>query len=526
MTLPKSCLKLLWLLATLSLGSAASAHELKIGIGLETSSIDPMFSTISSNAMVARNFFDTLVLQDEHQRLQPGLALTWQAITPTIWEFRLRPGVKFHDGSDFTAEDVAFSLRRAPEVNPTVGAFRVYTRQIVKVDVVDHLTIRTHSAAPYPLMPYDMSVVPIVSHRIGENVASADFDSGKAAIGTGPFRFVEWIPGNRIVMMRNEEYWGPKPAWERVIISPMQNETARLAALLAHDVDLIEGPPPSAMAMLRARADIRLAQTAYYRLEYLGMDTYSDRAPFVTDLAGNGLDKNPFKDLRVRKAIMKAIDRDALVNSINEGMGIPAGQLLPDGVFGTSPKLKPEPYDPEGARRLLAEAGYPDGFAVTLHGPSGRFVNDAKITVAVGRMLSRIGVVAKVETLPVAIFKTRLGKYEMGIYVDGWWTDTGETSSSLRAIVATVNRATGWGVVNRGRYSNPGFDAFLERALAEFDDAKRDRLLGEASEMVIQDVGVVPLYYEVASWAFRANIGYIPRADGFTLAANAFLVSN
>jgi peptide/nickel transport system substrate-binding protein len=517
----KRFLRLLCLVAVLGLGTAASAQELKIGIALETNSIDPMFSTISSNAMVARHFFDSLVLQDERQRLAPGLALSWHPVGPTVWEFRLRPGVKFHDGSDFTAEDVAFSLHRAPDVNPGIGAFRVYTRQITQIEVVDPLTIRLHTTAPYPLMPYDMSVVPIVSHRIGDRVTSPDFDTGKAAIGTGPFRFVRWIPGDRIVMTCNDDYWGPKPAWQRVTIVPIANESARVAALLAHDADLIEGPPPSALANLRTRPDIRLAQTAYNRLEYLDMDSHSDRPPFVTDLAGNPLDKNPFKDLRVRRAISKAIDRNALVNAVNEGMGIPASQFLPDGVFGTSPHLKPEPYDPDGARRLLAEAGFPNGFAVTLHGPNGRFVNDAKITVAVGQMLTRVGIATKVEALPVAIFKSRLAKYEMGIYIDGWWPDTGEASSSLRAIVASVNRATGWGVVNRGRYSNPQLDALLERALATIDDGARDRLLQEASEMAIRDVGVVPLYYEVAVWAFRRELDYIARADGFTLAASA-----
>lgn len=251
------------------------------------------------------------------------------------------------------------------------------------------------------------------------------------------------------------------------------------------------------------------------------MDSFSEHPPFVTDLAGNPLDKNPFKDLRVRKAISKAIDRAALVNGIDEGMGVPASQFLPDGVFGTSPDLKPEPYDPDGARKLLAAAGYPEGFAVTLHAPNGRFVNDAKIAVAVGQMLSRIGIVTQVEALPVSIFKTRVAKYDFGLYMDGWWTDTGEASSSLRSIVASVNPATGWGVVNRGRYSNPTLDALLERAMTAIDDKTRDWLLQKASELAIRDVAVVPLYYEVAVWAFRKDLSYAARADGFTLAAGA-----
>ncbi len=504
----------LFLLASAPIG----AQELKIGVSIETNSIDPMFSTTSPNAMLARHFFDELVLQDERQRLKPGLALSWQAIGPTVWEFRLRPGVKFHDASAFTAEDVAFSLRRAPTVS-SAAAFGVYTRAITAVEIVDPLTVRIRSAAPYPLAPYDLSVVPIISHRVGDAVTTADFNSGKAAIGTGPFRFVRWVHGDRVEMARNDDYWGPKPAWTRVTTTPIPNDSARVAALLAHDVDLIDTVPPSALDDLRARPDVRLAQTPFNRLEFLHMDSFSAHPPFVAGLDGRPLDKNPLKDLRVRKGISKAIDRDALVNGINEGMGVPASQFLPDGVFGTSPELKPEPYDPDGARRLLAEAGYPEGFALTLFAPNGRFVNDAKIAVAVGEMLSRVGIATKVEPLPVPIFKSRVAKYEFGIYIDGWWADTGEASSSLRSIVASVNPATGWGVVNRGRSSNPTLDALLERAMAAIDDKTRDGLLQKASELAIKDVAVAPLYYEVATWAFRKDLAYAPRADGFTLAA-------
>lgn len=513
----RAALAIAFLLLT---GAPGAAQELRIGVSLESNSIDPMLSTTSPNAMLARHFFDELVQQDEHQRLKPGLALSWQSLSPTVWEFHLRPGVKFHDGSTFTAEDVAFSLRRAPTVS-SAAAFGVYTRAITEVEIVDPLTVRIHSASPYPLAPYDLSVVPIISHRVGESVTTADFNSGKAAIGTGPFRFARWTPGERIEMVRNDDYWGPKSAWARVTTIQIPNDSARIAALLAHDVDLIDTVPPSALADLRARPDVRLAEIPFNRVEFLHMDSFSERPPFVGDLDGRPLDKNPFKDRRVRMAISRSIDRAALVNGIDEGMGVPASQFLPDGVFGTSPSLKPEPYDPEGARRLLAEAGYPDGFALTLYAPNGRFVNDAKIAVAIGQMLSHIGIAAKVETLPVSVFKTRVAKYEFGIYIDGWWADTGEASSSLRSIVATVNPATGWGVVNRGRYSNPALDALIGRAMTEIDDESRDRLLQQAAELAMADVAIVPLYYEVAVWAFRKDIAYAPRADGFTLAGGA-----
>ena len=506
------------LLIGLAIATPTLAQGLRIGIAQEPSSVDPHFNLVGPDESLARHFFDTLILQDERQRLTPGLALSWRAVSDRTWEFRLRPNVTFSDGSPFTAEDVAFTLKRAPNVEGSPGGYGIFTRQVTGIDIVDPHTIQLSTDHPYPLMPNDLSVVPIVSHSIGAKVATTDFNSGKATIGTGPFRFVEWVPGDRIVMERNDAYWGPKPLWQRVVLKPIPTDSARVAALLSGDVDLIDVVPPSVLGDLRGRSDIRLAQAVSNRVVYLHLDSHRDRSPFVTDLQGAALDRNPLKDPRVRKAISKAIDRHAIVDHIMGGLGDPAGQLLPPGYFGTSPDLPPESFDPAGAKQLLAEAGYPVGFAITLHTSTTRPLNSEKTAVAIAEMLGRVGIAAKVVGAPEAIFKTNAAKFEYSLFMLGWGSETGEASSSLRGILATRDAAKGWGSVNRGRYSNPELDQLLGQAMTTIDDGARARFLQRAMEAGITDYGVIPLYFEVAAWASRKGFAYTARGDEYTLA--------
>jgi peptide/nickel transport system substrate-binding protein len=511
-------LRVLSLVIGLAAVAPAFAQELRIGIAQEPSSVDPHFNLVGPDESLARHFFDTLILQDEQQRLTPGLAVSWSAVGDGIWEFHLRPNVFFSDGSAFTAEDVAFTFKRAPNVEGSPGGYGIFTRQVKAIEIVDSLTIRLSTDNPYPLMPNDLSVVPIISHSVGEKVPSADFNSGKATIGTGPFRFVQWVPGDRIVMERNDAYWGPKPQWQRVVLKPIPTDSARVAALLSGEVDLIDVVPPSVREDLGGRADIRVVQAVSNRVIYMHLDSFRDRSPFVTDLQGAALDRNPLRDPRVRAAISKAIDRRAIVDHIMAGLGEPAGELLPPGYFGTSPNLTAEPLDREGANRLLTEAGYPDGFGVTLHTSTTRPLSSEKTAVAIAEMLGRVGIAVKVVSAPEAVFKTNAAKFEYSLFLLGWGSETGEASSSLRGILATRDPAKGLGSVNRGRYSNPELDRLLGQAMSTIDDGVRAGLLQRAMETGMSDHGVIPLYFEVAAWASRKNLAYTPRGDEYTLA--------
>lgn len=496
----------------------AWAREATIARKGEQMSLDPHFSRVGPNQHTAMHIFDRLTSRDENMTIVPGLAESWRQIDDLTLEFKLRPGVKFHDGSDFTAEDVKFSMERAPNVPNSPASFKRSVKQIKKITVVDPLTIRFQSKAPYPLFLGDLGRIYIVSHKVATNATSDDFNSGKAAIGTGPFKLVEWVNGERLILKRNDNYWGKKPAWERVTFKFISNDAARVAALLSGGVDMIEMVPPSDLDSLRKAKGIKLWQTAASRMIYLHMDSNREQTPFVTDKAGKPLGRNPFKDKRVRLALSKLIPRQALVDRIFYGSGQPAGQMVPSGLFGHDPSLKPVAYDTDGARRLLAEAGYPDGFGVTIHGPNNRYLYDARVVETVAQFLAKAGIDAKVHTMPKNVFFTRAGKLEFSLFLVGIGNSSADALPSLTSLMATNDKKTKMGGGNRGRYSNPALDEKIMKATVEMDPEKREKLLQEAAEIGFGDVGIIPLYFEASNWATRKGFKYIARRDGRTIA--------
>ncbi len=509
----------------ITVSSYAQSEDLTIGLASEPTSIDPHFHNLGPNNALSRHLFDRLINTDERQRLKPGLAVSWKPLEDTTWEFKLRKGVKFHDGSPFTADDVLFSFERAPNVPNSPSSFGLYTKgkNLIKID--DH-TIQIKTDRPYPLMPNDVSTLAIVSKKIGQNANTEDYNSGKAAIGTGPFTFVENVPGDRIVLKKNPDYWGEKPIWDKVTLKPIKSSPSRVAALLAGDVDLIEGVPTTDIERLKTSDNIELSQGGSNRVIYLHLDHERDNSPFVKGKDGSSI-KNPLKNLKVRQAISKAINRDAIVSRVMEGVAIKAGQLLPEGFFGRSENLKPVEYDPSGAKKLLAEAGYADGFDLTIHGPNDRYINDAKIAEAVAQMLTRVGIKTAVETMPRSVYFNRASRGgpnktpEFSFILVGWGSGTGEASSPLKSLLHSYDKSRGFGAANRGRYSNPELDKLIEDALATVDDAKRQDLLAKATEVAINDVGIIPLHYQVNTWAAKKGLRYIPRTDEWTVAQYA-----
>ena len=406
------------------------------------------------------------------------------------------------------------SIDRVPSVPNSPSPFTVYTKQIKEMIVVDPYTIRFKTAAPYPLMPTDMTQVAIISKGAAK-ASTDDFNSGRAAIGTGPYKLVRYANGDRIELARNDAYWGGKTPWEKATLRLLPNDASRVAALLAGDVQAIEYVPTPDVSRIRSEGRLNVYKVIADRLIYLHLDSDRDVSPYVTDKDGRAIAKNPLKDARVRKAISKAINRAAIVEKVMEGEAVAAGQLLPEGMFGTTPRLKVEPYDPEGARKLLAEAGYPNGFGLTVHSPNNRYVNDAKVAQAVAQMLTRIGIATKVEAMASATFFPQATELKFSFMLLGWGSGTGEASSTLKALLATYNKEKGFGTANRGSYSNPRVDALLEEGLATVDDSKRETLLQRATEIAIGDTGIIPLHFQVNLWATRDGIVY---ADENTLA--------
>ena len=506
----------------LALAPAALAQkerEVSIGLQAAITSIDPHYHNLSPNNSLLLHIFEPLIKRDANQKLVPGLATSWKAVDDLTWEFKLRKNVRFHDGSPFTAEDVVFTLKRVPNVPNSPSSFATFTKPIVDAKVVDSHTIVFKTATPHVLLPSDVASVLIVSKLHGENATTQDYNSGKAAIGTGPYKFAEYVPNQRVVLKANYGYWGGEEPWDRVTFKILTNSAARVAALLSGDVQMIETVPTSDIAKLSQDRKFQLADKVSNRVIYVHLNQRTDTPPpFVTGKDGKPLDKNPFKDARVRKALSMAINRDAIATRIMEKKAVPAAQLLPDFFYGTSKKLKPHKFDPEGARKLLAEAGYPDGFALTIHGTNNRYINDANIAQAIAQFYSRVGLQTKVETMPSSVYFGRATKGEFGYMLLGWGTESGEQGSSLRSLLASYDPSKGMGVTNRARYSNPQLDKMLSEALVTMDEKKRESMIQAAAEVAMNDTALIPIHYEVSTWATARGFRYNARTDQYTLA--------
>jgi peptide/nickel transport system substrate-binding protein len=523
-------------LVTAALAGTTGAHgqELKIGLPSEPTAMDPHFHNLTPNNSLLRHIFDRLVDQDENQALKPGLALSWRSVDESTWEFKLRPGVKFTDGSDFTANDAIYSFCRAPRVENSPSSFAIYSRAITGMTAPDPLTLIIKTAGPYPLIPSEVSTIAILSAKangagtvtfdrqecqgVGTYPKTEAFNAGTATIGSGPYKLVRFTKGDRIVLERNDAYWGEKQAWQRVIFRPITSAGPRVAALLAGDVDLIENVPIQDLERIKANPGYKVVQGLSARVIYLHFDYIDDAPPGVTDASGKPLGKNPFRDKRVREAISKAIDRDAIVARIMGGVAMSAGELLPPMMFGANKDMKAAKADVEGAKKLLAEAGYPNGFSVTVATPNDRYVNDAQIAQAVAQMLTRIGLKVGVEAMTASQFFAKRTRREFGFWLAGWISDTGEMSAQIKPLAATPDKDKGWGTTNPGGYSNAEVDRLLTQALGTIDDEQRAAILAHASRIAMADYGVLPLHFEMTTWAMRKELGYIPRVDQSTQA--------
>jgi peptide/nickel transport system substrate-binding protein len=496
----------------------ATAAELKIAVAADITSMDPHFFNLFPNNNMAEHIFDKLVQMDPDSKMIPGIATSWKPIDEKTWEFKLRKGAKFHDGSEVTAEDVAFSIDRVAQIPNSPGPFVAYTKAIIAKEIVDPYTIRFKYAAPYPLAPNDLSTIYIVSKKVATGASTEDFNTGKATVGSGRFKFVKYVSGDYVDLVRNDNYWGEKPVWDKVRFKIIKNESARVAALLSGDVEAIEQPPTADLSRIKNDPKFTVTSKISHRVIYFNFDHLARSSPFITDKGGKPMDKNPLLDVRVRRAISKAINRPAIADRVMEGQAIPSGQLVSEKLFGHVAGLKAEPFDPEGAKKLLAEAGYPEGFNVTIHGPSGRYVNDEKIVQAVAQMLTRIGIVSKVETAPMGPYSARASKQEFSFHMVGWGASTGEASSPLRSLLATFNRDKGLGAVNWGRYSNVKVDYLIEQALQQVDDENRSIMLQEATKLAMSDLGIMPIHFQFTIWATKKGVTYVPRTDEYTLA--------
>ncbi len=504
------------LLACLALlATPATAQEIRLGVELFPNSLDPHWHNFGGNKGFAAHLYEPLIALDAQQRPVAALATAWAATDATTWRLTLRPGVTFHDGAPLTAADVAHTLARAADVPGSPSSFAVYLRQITAVETPDATTVILRTAAPFPLMPVYLSQVPIIR---ATGASTADFDSGRAAIGTGPFRLTGFARGDQVTMARNAAYWGPASPWARATLRNMAQPATRVAALLAGDLDAIDAAPPQDLPRLAADPRLRVSTLVAPAVAGFHLDMTERAPPGITAADGAPLPRNPLLDHRVREALSIAIQRDAIVDRVMGGQARIAGQFMPPRAYGHAPGLAPPAFDPARARALLAEAGYPQGFRLVIHCQNNRFVNDEQICQAVAQMLTRAGVRTNVEAMPHVMHVARSRNREFSVWTGLWNVETGEPTSPLVTLLGSVEEARGRGQFNRGRYANPAFDSLLDQALAELDDAARERLLVQATEIAFRDVALIPLHHQMHLWAHRAGRRHAPRLDGYTRA--------
>ncbi len=503
--------RLAGLLLAAALATPAWAADLAIGRATEQNSLDPLFSDLGNDVATAENMFDSMIRFDENRQLQPALAVSWTLVDPLTWKITLRKGVKFHDGSEFTAADLAFSLGRARHVPNSPGPLTSFVRPVKETEIVDPHTVLIHTHAPTPLLMEMIGRILIVPAKLGPQVTTEDFTAGRAMIGTGAYRFKSAAPGDKVVMTANPDYWGHKPEFQTLTLKFLSNPASRSAALLSGAVDVIEQIPPSDVGLFRDRSDVTVYSTTSTRVIYLAMDQGRDDSPEITDKDGKPMTVNPLKDRRVRLAMSKMINRQAITERVVAGAGEPAGQIVPAGMGGYDPALTPVAFDPEGARKLLAEAGYPDGFGVTVHGSNNRFPNDSQVTQALGQMFKRGGLrVNAVEVSPYNVYAPAATQRKYSLFIFSYGSIGTSALNGLTGVLATYDAKAGTGSLNRARYSNREFDEALRTASVEFDPAQRNRLLAAATRIAMEDAGILPLYWQKLFWAARKGYVVIP----------------
>ncbi|MEN3384073.1 MAG: peptide/nickel transport system substrate-binding protein [Hyphomicrobiales bacterium] len=499
-------------------------QELKIAMKASVDSADPHL-LFTPNRNVLLHVYEPLVFQDRYLKPIAGLAESWTVVDPTTWEFRLRAGVKFHDGLPLTASDVVFSVKRAQAITG-VRTYRHYLKDIAEITPVDDRTVRIKTFGPAALLLSNLSTLGIVSQKTVESASGDDVGSGKAANGTGPYRWAGFIPSQQVNLERNDAYWREKEPWAKVTIRFVPDDAARAAALLSGDVDVIDVVPGSLRRKLADAPGTKLVTDTSIFALYMHFDRFRDNSPFVAGLDGKPLAENPLKDKRVLAAMSHAINRVALAERIMDGGAEPAGQLAPPNFAGHDPKLAPPAYDPKKAKELLAQAGYPGGFQLTIHCMNNRYSGDVQTCQAIASMFTAVGIRTKVEALPIATFFRRQrggganGEPEFSSYLAIFGSSSGDQILALVTLMQTNDDAKGVGGNNNGRYSNPEVDRLILKAQETLDDAERESIMHRVMGIAMAENAVMPIYFLKSSWGVSRKLNLAPSGDQYTKATN------
>jgi peptide/nickel transport system substrate-binding protein len=480
---------------------------------------DPHAQNEGLNNNLNDAIYERLTARDRKLALVPSLATSWEALSPTVWRFHLRPGVVFHDGTPLVADDVVFSIERAQLASSN---FKVYAVPVGRARVVDALTVEVETPQPSPLLLDHLDTVRIMSrawctkHGV---LKPQDFKTGEEtyasrnANGTGPYLLAKREAEVATVMKKNPRWWGLAEGRfegnvDEMVYRPVKSDATRMAALLTGEIDLVLDPPLQDIARLKSDKALKVVEGPENRVIFLVMDQKNAELRY-----SNVKGRNPLQDLRVRQALYQAIDVEAIRSQVMRGMALPTGAVIPT-LGRTFPELEPRllPYDPAAARRRLAEAGYAEGFDLGVLCPNNRYVNDERICTAIAAMFAKVGVKARVTAVPRAQFFQKVDQFDMSMHMYGWGGAATDPGFTLTPVLHGRD-GKGRGDFNSGRYSDPELDRLIEAVETQMDPARRRATMLAAFQRVRDNIYVIPLHRQVIPWAMRAKVHAVHRPD-------------
>jgi peptide/nickel transport system substrate-binding protein len=491
-------------LAAAATTPAGAENVLRWASATEALTFDPHsanhFPTIAANSQI----YEPLVDFNSSFEIEPSLAVAWKLIDLTTWQFDLRQGIRFHDGTQLTSEDAVFSLNRA---RSETSDFKDDVSLVTAVEATNDRTVRITTAAPNPILPHELGQIFIMSKRWAEEHDAllpttygghVDY-AERHANGTGPFKLVSFEPDVGTAMARNAEWWGlgQNPHnLDQIMHSVIKDPARRLAALLDGEVDFVSDPPLADLDRIEATPGLKLERTNETRTIFLGLDQGS------TELRSSNVEgRNPFADRRVRQAVYQAIDIEAIRDKVMSGLAIPAGIIIQPGINGYASELDARlPFDPDAARAALAAADYPEGFDVTLDCPKDRYVNDEAICRALASMLHEIDIRVTVAARPMLEHGARIKNRETDFYMFGWGTSTYDSLGHLNYLVRSD------GLYSATGYANPRVDAQIKAIETALITYARDAIIEEVWKAVSDDIVYVPLHHQVIVWAMREEL--------------------
>jgi len=506
-------------LAAALAAAGAQAQTLRWASQGDPQTMDPHSQNESMTNMMNGQVYERLTTRDKQLKIVPSLATEWQQVSPLLWRFKLRPGVKFHDGSPFSADDVVYSIQRGQEKTSQINN---YAAGVGTARKIDDLTVEFALPAVNPIFLEHLDTLWIMSkswsekNRVTKPLDFANKEESFTSLnsnGTGPYVLVSRAPGIKTVYRRNPNYWGKiEGNVQEIVYTPIANDATRNAALVSGEIDFVLDPAPRDLARLRTTPGVKVIDGPENRIVFIGMDQGRDELLY-SSVKG----KNPLKDIRVRKALYQAIDIETMKAKLMNGQSFPTGAMTPSplGDYNDPEIEKRFPYDVAAARKLLADAGYPDGFEIQLDCPNNRYVNDEQICIALAGMWAQLKVKVKVVAQPRVTYFPKLEKYDFSMYMLGWGGAVTDAEVVMTPVLRNNLGEKGVGFYNYGHSRNDKFDALAAQSSVEADPKKREELVKAALREYKEQFTTLPLHRQVIPWAARSNVNVVHRADNW-----------